>query len=219
MNKDQIQFLVSGILFGFLVGYIIAYAVHEPRVVQQAAPVPAAGNMGMGQSVPPAAGGSAGDSAGGAGAGSERMMAQVFQEISALKAAIEKDPKDVPALLRLANMYHDARKFEEAVQYYKRALEVRPKDVDARTDMGICLYEMGMADDAIAQFRTSLSYDPKHWQTWLNLGIVALSSKDDTRTATEAFGKVEELNPGFKDLPALKDALKKASAGPRRQAS
>ena len=47
MNKDQIRFLVSGILFGFLVGYIIAYAVHEPRVVQEAAPVPAAGNMGM----------------------------------------------------------------------------------------------------------------------------------------------------------------------------
>ena len=47
MNKDQIQFLVSGILFGFLVGFLIAYAVYEPRVVQQAAPVPAAGNMGM----------------------------------------------------------------------------------------------------------------------------------------------------------------------------
>ena len=219
MNKDQVQFLVSGILFGFLVGYIIAYAVHEPKVVQQAAPVPAAGNMGMGQSVPQAGGSPAGDSGGGAGGGSERMMAQVFQEIGALKAALEKDPKDIPALLRLANMYHDARKFEEAVQYYKRALEVRPKDVDARTDMGICLYEMGMADDAIAQFRTSLSYDPKHWQTWLNLGIVALSSKNDTRTATEAFGKVEELNPGFKDLPMLKDALKKASAAGQRRTS
>ena len=116
-------------------------------------------------------------------------------------------------------MYHDARKFEEAVQYYKRALEVRPKDVDARTDMGICLYEMGMADDAIAQFRTSLSYDPKHWQTWLNLGIVALSSKNDVKTATDAFSKVEEINPGFKDLPMLKDALKKATSAAPRQAS
>src|SRR2546425_6632671 len=96
------------------------------------------------------------------------------------------------------------------LQYYKRALEVRPKDVDARTDMGICLYEMGMADDAIAQFRTSLSYDSRHWQTWLNLGIVALSSKNDVKTATDAFSKVEEINPGFKDLPMLKEALKKA---------
>jgi len=219
MNKDQIRFLVSGVLFGFLVGYIIAYAVHEPRVVSQAAPVPAAGNLGMAQSAPPAGGERAGDAGSGApGGGNEQVMAQVFQEISALKAAIEKDPQDTRALLRLANMYHDARKFEEAVQYYKKALEITPKNVDARTDMGICMYEMGMADDAIAQFRTSLSYEPKHWQTWLNLGIVALSSKNDLKTATEAFGKVEEFNPGFKDLPMLKDAIKKASTeAPRRQ--
>jgi len=218
MKKDQIQFLVSGILFGFLVGYIIAYAVYEPGVVQQAAPVPAAGNMGMSQSQPMAGTAPARDS-GGQGAGNEQVMAQVFQEISALKVAIEKDPQDVSALLRLANMYHDARKFEEAVEYYRKALATTPKDVDARTDMGICMYEMGMADDAIAQFRTSLSYEPKHWQTWLNLGIVSLSSKNDVKTATEAFGKVEEINPGFKDLPMLKEALKKASSGATRRAS
>jgi len=213
MNKDQVQFLLSGILFGFLVGYIIAYAVHEPRVVQQAAPVPAAGNMGMGQSVPQPAGDAPGtDSGAPPGGGNEQMMARVFEEITALKAAIEKDPKDVRALLRLANMYHDARKFDQAVDYYKKALALSPKDVDARTDMGICLYEMGMPDDAIAQFRTSLQYGPDHWQTWLNLGIVSLSGKNDLKTATEAFAKVEELNPGFKDLPVLKDALKKASA-------
>jgi hypothetical protein len=46
----------------------------------------------------------------------------------------------------------------------------------------------------------------------LNLGIVALSSKKDLKTATEAFSKVEQINPGFKDLPMLKEALKKASA-------
>jgi cytochrome c-type biogenesis protein CcmH/NrfG len=78
---------------------------------------------------------------------------------------------------------------------------------------------MGMADDAIAQFRTSLSYDSKHWQTWLNLGIVSLSSKNDVKTATEAFGKVEEINPGFKDLPMLKDAIKKAATAAPRRAS
>ncbi len=217
MNKDQLQFLVSGILFGFLLGYIIAYAVYEPKVVQQAAPVPAAGNMGMGQSVPQPA--DQGGGAVGSGGGNEQMMATVFEEIKSLKTAIEKNPKDAASLIRLANMYHDARKFEEAVQFYKRGLEVTPKDVDARTDMGICLYEMGMADDAIAQFRTSLSYDSRHWQTWLNLGIVALSSKNDVKTATDAFSKVEEINPGFKDLPMLKEALKKASSSVPRQAS
>lgn len=210
------RFLVSGVLFGFLIGYIIAYAVHEPRVVQHAAPVPAAGNLGMSGGIgslpaAPAAGGT-GMPGGPAGAGNEQMMAQVFEEISALKAAIEKNPKDAAVLSRLANLYHDAAKYDQAVEYYGRALQVRPADVDARTDMGICLREMGKSDEAIAQFRTSLTHDPKHWQTWLNLGVVSLFDKKDVAAATQAFAKVEEINPSFKDLPLLKEALRKAGA-------
>ncbi|HEU4401711.1 MAG TPA: tetratricopeptide repeat protein [Candidatus Polarisedimenticolia bacterium] len=221
MNKDQLQFLLSGILFGFLVGYIIAYAVHEPRVVQSATPVPAAGNLGMsGAGGATSAGQPAAPEGGTAsGPGGEQMMAQVFQEVTALKSAIEKNPKDAAALVRLANMYHDAGKYQDAVTYYKKALEIHPEDADVRTDMGICLRELGMSDDALAQFRTSLSYSPKHWQTWLNLGIVALFDKQDLALAGEAFAKVEEYNPNFKDLPLLKEALKKAGAATPRKSS
>jgi tetratricopeptide (TPR) repeat protein len=216
MNKDQLQFLVSGILFGFLVGFLIAYAVYEPRVVQEAAPVPAAGNMGMsgsgeGPSAPPAA--PAGGGPGDAAQGSEQTMNRVFEELKALKSSLDKNPKDTVALLRLANLYHDVGKYKEAVDYYKRALEVTPTDADARTDMGSCLREMGMADEAIAQFRTSLSYSPKHWPSWFNLAIVFLFDKKDLPAATAAIAKVEELNPTLKELPLLKDALHKMKSG------
>lgn len=219
MKKDQIQFLVSGILFGFLLGFLIAYGVYEPRVVEHAAPVPAAGNLGMGGAATGAsdqAPGGAGAAAP-AGAGAEQTMARVFEEVGALKTAIEKDPKDVQALTRLANIYHDAGKYDQAVAFYRRVLEINPKNVDARTDMGICLRETGKSDDAIAEFRTSLSYDPRHWQSWLNLGVVTLFDKNDLDTASQAFAKVEALNPGFKDLPLLKEALRKArdASGPR----
>ncbi len=224
MSKDHLRFLISGVMFGFLLGYIIAYAVHEPRVVQQAAPVPAAGNLGMSGGVGNPAEGNTPSSAEprgqpGGGPGSEQMMARVFEEISALKVAVQKDPKDIRALVRLANLYHDAAKYDQAVGYYRQALEIHPSDVDARTDMGICLREMGMSDDAMAQFQTSLSYDPRHWQTWLNLGVVALFDKHDLTIAREAFDKVEEINPTFKDLPLLKEAVRKASAATREKSS
>src|SRR5437773_23786 len=210
MNKDQIQFLVSGILFGFLVGFLIAYAVYEPRVVQQAAPVPAAGNMGMsGAGAAPVEADAAapGTTAPGAapsgaagGAAAEQTMARVVEEVAALKQAIQKNPKDTQALLRLANMYHDVGKYKEAVDYYKQALEVLPADVDARTDMGSCLRELGMADEAIAQFQKSLSYNSRHWPTWFNLSIVYLFDKRDLPAASAAIAKVEELNPTLKGL-------------------
>ncbi len=217
MNKDQLQFLVSGILFGFLLGFLIAYGVYEPRTVERAAPVPAAGNLGMsggvGGAAPDAA---APDGAGApAGAAGEQVMARVVEELNALKVAVQKNPKDIEALTRLANMYHDAGKYDQAVGFYRRVLDIQPKDVDARTDMGICLREMGKSDDAIAQFRTSLSYNPNHWQTWLNLGVVSLFDKHDVKGASDAFDKVELLNPGFKDLPLLREAIKKArESGP-----
>ncbi len=208
MNKDQLQFLLSGILFGFLAGYTIAYAVREPRVKAVAAPVPAAGNMGMGSVIGSPA--PQPEAAAPGGPGGEAMMQKVFAEVAVLKTAIEKNPKDADSLNRLGNIYHDVGKFPEAVDYYKKVIAIRPADVDARTDLGICLREMGKPEEAIKQFRTSLSYNADHWQTWLNLGVVSLFDKNDYRTAAEAFGKVEALNPTFKDLPLLKEAVRKA---------
>src|SRR5262245_54000653 len=207
MNRDHARFLVSGILFGFLLGYIVAYGLHEPSVKREADPVPAAGNLGM--SAPPPGGAPQGGPAD--AGGGQAMMERVFQEVSALKAAIEKNPQDTDAMLRLANLYQDAGKFDEAIALYRRILDLRPDDVNPRTDMGICLRESGHVDEALAEFRKSLELDPKHWQTWLNLGVVSLFDRNDPGTAAKAFARVEELNPGYRDLPALKEAVRKAA--------
>ncbi len=206
MNREQLRFLFFGILFGFVIGYLVAFGVHDTGVVQRAAPVPAAGNMGM------AAGGAS--PPGGAMDG-ESLMARVTEEIGSLKAVIEKEPRNQRALVRLANLYHDAGMFDPAVEYYGRALEVDPTDVNARTDMGICLYQLQRVDEAIAEFRASLSHDPQHWQTWLNLGLVSLREKADLETAAEAFSRLEEINPSYEGISVLKEALEKArrSAG------
>jgi predicted Zn-dependent protease len=219
VTRDHARFLVSGILFGFLSGYVVAYGILVPRVKQEAAPVPAAGNLGMSGAVIGSEGGApqgqdagGGAQAAGAPGGGDRqaVMEQVFEQVKALKQALEKNPKDPEALVRLANFFQDAGKFDQAVEYYKRALAERPADVASRTDMGICLREMGRPDEAIQEFRNSLQTDPKHWQSWLNLGIVSLYDKHDTATAASAFGKVEELNPSFEGLPQLKEAVRQA---------
>jgi thioredoxin-like negative regulator of GroEL len=205
MDRDQLRFLASGILFGFLVGYIIAYAIHEPRVKQTAAPVPAAGNLGMGSVVgsPPPQSGPMGQQ--GAGGQGGPMMDRMMEEIAALRAALEQDPANLPALVRLANLNHDSGKFAEAVGLYSRALEIRPDDVNVRTDMAICLRELGKVDESLAEFRTSLTHDPEHWH---------LFDRQDVETAGEAFAQVEKYNPGYKDLPRLKEAVRQAGQAP-----
>src|SRR5262245_52040299 len=218
MNRDHVRFLVSGILLGFLVGYIVAYGVHEPRVKMIADRPPEAGNLGMTSAAigpaggvpagsPPAAGAQA------AGPGGQEQMTLVFEKIAALRAAIEKNPRDTDALTQLGNMFQDVSKFQEAIGYYKSVLEVNPKDVDVRTDMGICLRETGHPDEALAEFRKSVGIAPDHWQTWLNIAIVSLFDKGDAETAATALGKVESLNPSYQGLPSLKEAVRKARGG------
>ena len=212
MTREQWRFLVSGILFGFLVGYVVAWGVAVPRVKHEAAPVPEAGNLGMTGAVigPSGDGGGAGaGSPGPEGAGREEVMARVIQEIAGLKEALAKNPKDVRALVRLGNFYQDAGKYDQAIDYYRKALAEDATLVDARTDLGICLRESGKPDEAIAEFRRSLQADPRHWQTWLNLGIVSLYDKHDLETAASAFGKVEELHPDYPGLAGLKEELRK----------
>lgn len=219
MNKEHARFLVSGLLFGFLVGYVVAYGIYEPRVKEVADAPPEAGNLGMsGAQIGPSGGGEApaGGAQGappGAPAGADATMSMVLQQIGELKERLQKDPKDVEALTHLGNFFQDAGKFDKAVEYYQQVLALKPKDVDVRTDMGICLREMGKPDEAIAEFRKSLESDPNHWQTWLNLAIVSLYDKHDPATAASALGRVESINPNHPGLPALRDAIKQARGG------
>lgn len=210
MHKDHARFLVSGILFGFLVGYVVAYGIYEPRMKEVAGAPPEAGNLGMtGAAIGPAGGGTPEGAPGGGPAG-DATMAMVLQQIGELKERLQKDPKDVDALTHLGNFFQDAGKYEEAIEYYRQALAIRPQEVNVRTDMGICLRELGRPDEAIAEFRRSVEDQPDHWQTWLNLAIVSLYDKKDAATAASALGRVEALNPGHPGLPALREAIRQA---------
>lgn len=221
VNKDQVRFLASGILFGFLVGYVVAYGIYEPRVKEVADAPPEAGNLGMTAAAIGPSGGAPGQAAPGQGApgdpggspSGQETMAMVLQQLGELKERVAKDPKDVEALTHLGNFFQDAGKYEQAVDYYRKALELKPKEVNTRTDMGICLREMGRPDEAIAEFKQSLKDAPDHWQTWLNLAIVSLYDKHDVATAASALGQVEALKPDHPGLPALREAIKQARSG------
>lgn len=214
MNRDHLRFLVSGILFGFLVGYVVAYGIYDPRIKEVADAPPEAGNLGMtGATIGPSGGGAPAGGVGGGPPSGDTTMAAVLQQVGELKQRLDRDPKDVDALTQLGNFFQDAGKYEEAIDYYRKTLAITPKDVNVRTDMGICLRELGKPDEAIAEFRRSIENDPEHWQTWLNLAIVSLYDKQDPVTAASALGRVEALKPAHPGLPALKEAIRQARGG------
>lgn len=225
---QQLSFAIAGVIFGVVLGFVAAHQFYGGRtggVVAATAPETMGGQRGpMSAQAPPAQAspaqpdphaGMQGDGSG-AGAPSMEMMNKVSQELSALKKALEEDPRNVTVLTRLGNMYMDAGMHDRALNYYVTALEVEPGNVDVRTDMGTCLRQMGRPAEALKTFEESLSRDPNHWKTWFNIGVVSMYDLADYDRALTAFTKVHDLNPGGFDMDAVRaeiDRLKSEKQG------
>lgn len=142
-------------------------------------------------------------------------------EIKLLKAALEKDPNDLPTLIELGNAYFDSDRHQEAIDVYSKALAIDPKNPDVRTDMGIMYRKSGQFDKAIHAFRQAAQDQPMHINSRFNLGIVFKYDKNDFANAIQAweeFLKLEPLlDPGDERPIMVKQEIEsmKASLGKR----
>lgn len=187
MKADSIAYVIAGICFGVILGWVIG-----TQQARRPAPAPAA-------QAP----------AGGAQSAGNPQQAPPLDEgrVQALTTIIKSDPKNLDALVQLGNTYFDAERFEDAIQWYRRAVEVDPKNADASTDLGVSLYYTNKPDEALAQFEHSLKVSPQHTKTLLNKGIVLAFGKRDLKAAAVEWEKVVTLAPNSPEGQAAKRAL------------
>lgn len=182
---------VAGVLFGLLVGWIIGS--------QQAPPAVPPANPAATASAQPA---------NGQPAGQQAPAPLDESRAAALASTAQNNPNDEATRVQLANMYFDAERYQEAVNWYQQALAINPKDINASTDLGIAFYYMNQPDRALEQFDKSLSIDPRHAKTLLNVGIVRAFAKQDLRGAAEAWKKaLDAAPPGSDEAKAAQQAL------------
>jgi hypothetical protein len=98
--------------------------------------------------------------------------APVMQALAALRARLARNPKDLAALVQLADMEFDSRHFDKAIDYYRRALALDPSNPDVRTDEAVALHESGHDLDALAQLDTVLKERPEFHAALFDRGIV-----------------------------------------------
>ena len=193
MKLDSVVYTVAGMAFGVILGWVIgsqqlgrtgaAPAAQPP--VAQSAPATGGGNPAGGRAAP--------------------VLDQA--RVDQLNATIQGNPKDVSAVVQLANVYFDAERWPDAISWYERALTLDPKDVDVSTDLGVSYYYSNQPDKALEQFSHSLSLDPKHGKTLLNVGIVKAFGKQDLDGAAKAWQEVIRLAPDSPEGQAAKRAL------------
>ena len=184
MKSDSIAYAVTGVLFGLIAGWIIGsrQAALNPTAAQQAAR-PA--------EQPPAPTAPQLDEA----------------KVTAFRSAADRDPNNPAPRVQLGNLYFDAEKYDEAIQWYSAALKLTPKDVDVSTDLGVSYYYTNQPDKALAQFDQSLKLNPTHAKTILNVGIVKAFGKQDIDGALQAWQQVIQIAPDGPEGRAAKRAL------------
>ncbi len=185
MSKDAVALGIAGVLFGLLVGWIIG-SQQGTGSVSPVAQAPAASSAGGSQSAPPP---------------------RDEYRAAALKSTAQQNPGDAAVRVQLGNMYFDAERFSEAVQWYQSALKVSPKDVNASTDLGIAYYYMNQPDRALEQLEYSLKIDPTHSKTLLNQGIVRAFGKQDLKGAQASWERVLQVAPNSEEAVRAKQAL------------
>ena len=142
------------------------------------------------------------------------------EEIRLAKSILEKDPRDLQALIGLGNAYFDRDRHQEAIDAYSKALAIDPKNADVRTDMGIMYRKLKQFDKALEAFRQASRENPMHVNSRFNLGIVLKYDKNDLTGAIQAweeFLKLEELlDPGDErpimvrqEIESMKEPLSK----------
>jgi tetratricopeptide (TPR) repeat protein len=191
MKSESIVFAVAGMFFGVLLGWIIATQQAAPVVPQPAPAAPAAAQ----NQAPPLDEG----------------------RVQALKAVIDSDPKNASAHAQLGNVYFDAQRWADAINWYEKALQLNPNDPDISTDLGVSYYYTNRADDALAQFEKSLKINPNHTKTLLNKGIVLAFGKEDLGAAAEEWKKVVALAPDTPEGQAARRALEGVAAAHAQQ--
>ena len=185
MKTESLAVGIAGIFLGLVAGWLIGSRQAAPRVApaaQQAAsaPAPAA------QTPPPAL-----DEA----------------QVARYKDLAEKDASNATPRVQLGNLYFDAERYDQAIEWYQKALELDPTNADVSTDLGVSYYYTNQPDRALAQFRRSLEMDPRHTKTMLNEGIVLAFGKQDLDGAARSWQRVVELAPESPEGQAARRAL------------
>lgn len=208
--------LVFGLVAGLLMGSCVFPAGPNHRTVAgmlQAEGEIASGSSMAGGGMAPA-GGPSGDSTPAGMDPGGGVMESIFAKVAELKRRVETDPKDRGAVVQLANLYYDANKFDQAIEYYEKALTLDRKDPNVLTDMANSYWLAGNVERAKELLKEAQQSFPDHWQSAGSLFFLAVTARDSA-LAKEALERVRSLNPGFEKLPEMEKLYEDMARGGR----
>ncbi len=188
-------------------------APHSPAIMALGAVVLLVAGIGAGYLV--ATRGSADPISQAAGGGQPAMSGPVVAMVREYRARLEANPKDVEALVGLAQLNLQRRDVTQAIDHFKRALAVDSGHPEALTGLGMILAEAGDFTEALATFDRALKRDPNHLQALWWKAQVQLYALKNYRAAVPTLERALALLPPSPspERTRVAEALGEARAG------
>ena len=112
------------------------------------------------------------------------------------RRAGSEDSSASSALLREAQMHHQAGRLDEAERVYRLILNRAPAQPDALHGLGLLIYRRGNAKDAIGWLAQACAADPRNPVYQFNQGVV-LQRAGLLAEAVQAYRQAIQLNPRY----------------------
>ena len=112
MKSDAIAYVVSGICFGVILGWVIG-----TQQARRAATAPVASAPATSQSA--------------TGGATQQRAVLDENRVESLNAILKSEPNYADSAVQLGNTYFDAERWDDAIKWYERALEIDPNNLKA----------------------------------------------------------------------------------------
>lgn len=200
MSRDNLLFVIIGILLGFIAGFMLASGWSQRDAASRAAATTVQ-QQNLPPNHPPVGGNQSGD-------GGQQMLAQVQE---AMKQAREHTD-DFDAQVTAAQLEYKIQRFDQAIEYLLIANKLRPTDQDVLFMLAVANLDAGHYDAAIQWYKAALLKKPNEI-VLLDGYCAALLGKGDAKGAEDAINKLAKLDPTNQDLPQFRDKLAELKAG------
>ena len=215
LNKDNLLFLMGGLLIGFVSAYLLfeTMAIRQPPRLTPAlrariATEDEAGGAPGGPTDARVADANAMSGAPAAGGGPAGQPGQPgMAEIQQLRDFVEKNPNNAEAVRKLADLNFDIQNWARAQELYAHYLELKPNDPDVTTDLGITYRGMGKFDQALDRFHAAQKISPDHWQAYYNEVVVLAFDLKKLDQANQILARLQQMQPGNPDVAKLSAAV------------
>lgn len=153
----------------------------------------------------------------GQGAVNEPQTSNFYAVTSDLKSRLEKNPGDVDIIMRLADVYFDAKQFNEAADYYKKALVLRPDDAEIYNNLGLSIHYLGNSAEGLRYVNEGMGRNPYHQRILLTKGFILAYGLGDLKAAKEAWEKTRAINPESQVGKAASEFIAQTNAQTNRK--